>query len=338
MVWSRWHTRRRRRRRLALVLIPLLLAAAAGWRPLGAQNPSRKAFGDAPLTARTIGNELWVGVSDVLFVFSSPFRAEWRDLEAFGAVAATTVAVGAFDKQIDRALTDHPSSVVRQALEPFGEKSDLPFYDLATGRRINPISGALYLTGLVLRQPVLREVGMGCLSSYWANSTARHLVYEYIARPRPILEPENPYFIKFEANTPVEWHSFFGGHAANAMTCFTFVNHRYSLGYVEPVLYGLGATLSVVRMADRKHWGSDTVLGMAFGFAVGKAVAGRYEKRDAAARARANGDGGNGGAGDDTALDDGGGARSPRLVLLVVDGLRAGSRGGVSYVGWQRTF
>ncbi|HKG93886.1 MAG TPA: phosphatase PAP2 family protein [Gemmatimonadaceae bacterium] len=318
--------------RTAAVALAVALALTAGQPPrrhLLAQNPSRAAFGAAPLTPRTIGNEIRIAVADVLFIWSSPFRAEWRDLEALGAVGLATVAVGSLDQEIDRALTNHPSSVVRKALEPLEEDSDLPFYDLATGRRINPISGVLYAAGLVFRQPALREAGLGCLSAYWSNSTARHLVYKSIARPRPSINPENPYFIKYEADPPWDYHSFFGGHASNAITCVTFVNHRFALGYAEPALYTLGVGLSVVRMADRRHWASDTVLGMAFGYAVGKAVAHRYAKRDAAARSAAGTTGGSAGGGD---------ADSPGLVLLIVDGLHAEHNAGVSYVGWRTTF
>jgi hypothetical protein len=51
------------------------------------------------------------------------------------------------------------------------------------------------------------------------------------------------------------------------------------MGYVEPALYALSAGIGVGRLVDRRHWTSDTMLGMIFGYAIGREVAHRSSLR-----------------------------------------------------------
>lgn len=70
-------------------------------------------------------------------------------------------------------------------------------------------------------------------------------------------------------------------HAANAFTCASFFAHRWDLGYAEPVVWALATGVSLGRMADDAHWASDTLVGMGFGWVIGRMIAQRYEERDA---------------------------------------------------------
>ena len=74
-------------------------------------------------------------------------------------------------------------------------------------------------------------------------------------------------------------HSFPGGHVATMATCATFLSYRFELGVVEPALVVLVTAMGIGRMADRGHWLSDQVVGVAFGYAIGKEVARRQKRR-----------------------------------------------------------
>jgi hypothetical protein len=52
------------------------------------------------------------------------------------------------------------------------------------------------------------------------------------------------------------------------------------MGIAEPFVYALAAGVGVGRMVDRRHWLSDTVLGIAFGYAAGREVAVRSSHRE----------------------------------------------------------
>ncbi len=62
-------------------------------------------------------------------------------------------------------------------------------------------------------------------------------------------------------------------------TYASFLSHRFHLGAAEPALAVLVAAMGVGRIADRGHWLSDQVVGVAFGYAVGREVARRQKRR-----------------------------------------------------------
>jgi membrane-associated phospholipid phosphatase len=86
-----------------------------------------------------------------------------------------------------------------------------------------------------------------------------------------------------------DYQSFPAGHATNAFACATYLGERFDLSAGEPVLYAAALFTSLSRIADRRHWTSDTFLGIVLGSAVGHTIARRYARRDARRDARAPG-------------------------------------------------
>jgi hypothetical protein len=80
-------------------------------------------------------------------------------------------------------------------------------------------------------------------------------------------------------------HSFPGGHVANIAACASFLGNRFSMGFVEPAMWAVVAGVGVGRMVDRRHWTSDTMLGVLLGYAAGKEVAKRSLDRHSGDRA-----------------------------------------------------
>ena len=232
----------------------------------------------AQVTFRTTGHEVRDAFADILHIWVSPFRYERRDWIAVMGVAAGAVALIPVDDQIDSWIVRHPSTALHDFANPWDE-SNPALGDLSTGRRLFPISAVLIASGMVTDNRKLREAGWGCLSAWQASSTIRHVVYAGVSRPRPSVENADPYNVDVPGG---EWedHSFFGGHAANAVACTTFWNTRFKMGVLEPVLYASAAAISIARMKDRRHWASDTWIGMAAGYAMGRSIAARYARRE----------------------------------------------------------
>ena len=232
----------------------------------------------AQVTLKTTGQEFGHALSDVLHIWTSPVRAQPRDWIATIGVAAGAVALWPEDDQIDSWIVRHPNAAVVRAFIPFDENHP-ELGDLSTGQRLLPISAVLIASGMVSDNRKLREAGWGCLSGWQASSSIRALMYATVSRERPSLNNGNQYAIKTPGG---EWdyHSFFGGHAANAWACTTFWNSRFHMGLLEPVLYAGAAGITFSRMRDRRHWASDTWVGMAAGYAMGRSVAARYARRE----------------------------------------------------------
>ena len=242
----------------------------------------------AQVTLKTTGTELRDALADVVHIWASPFKSEKRDWVGVLGVAAGTAALLPVDDQIDSWIVRHPNAAIVKATTPWNE--DHPeLGDLSTGQRLLPISGVLIASGMVSGNRKLREAGWGCLSAWQSSSTIREVLYATVSRERPSLDNGDQYAFKTPGGK-WEYHSFFGGHAANAVACTTFWNTRFHMGLLEPVLYASAAGISLSRMADRRHWATDTWVGMAAGYAMGRSISARYARREARRERKAEGE------------------------------------------------
>lgn len=269
----------------------------------------------AQVTFKTTATELKDGVLDVFYIWTSPVRAKPRDVIGAIGVTAGAAALWPVDDQVDSWIVRHPNAALVRAFTPWDENHP-ELGDLSTGQRLLPISAVLITSGMIADNRKLREAGWGCLSGWQASSTIRAVMYATISRERPSLNRGDQYAIRTPGG---EWdyHSFFAGHAANAWACTTFWNTRFHMGLLEPVLYAGAAGITFSRMKDRRHWASDTWVGIVAGYAMGRTVAGRYARREAKREEK---------------------TKPEPIRAALLDGLQiAPTPGGVA-LGWSGTF
>ena len=290
--------------RLAARVITIVTASVCVASPASAQR-----------TLKSIGKDLEFGVRDILYVWASPLHADRGEWATFAASAALVGATSLLDDDVDRAMTRHPRSAFMRGLAPFREEHDTELFNLGSGKRLQPISGLLYLFGFAFDSRALRDAGIGCASTQQANILVHHGSYAILSRERPLTANGDQYDLALGAG-PWRRHSFYGGHAGNIMGCVTYWNERFDLGPAEPVLYLLAIGVGLGRVADRRHWLSDTVTGMMVGHAFGRVIAHRARARAAGAPGHAMGP-----LGGDLHL---GSARSSGERLFVI--------------GWRRAF
>jgi membrane-associated phospholipid phosphatase len=259
---------------------------------------------------RNFGGDVWA-------VWTSPFRADAKSWMATVAVIGASAAVSPLDDDVDRWMKRNQSSSGWKIISPLREGGEL-----YTGKYVTPIAGAALVYALATKNTKIQEGIFGCIASYASGSVVRNYVfYNLVARDRPQLrateteparEAEDQYQISFPGEGG-DWnkHSLPAGHAANIMSCATFLNTRFQMGYVEPLLYAMTAGTAVGRLVDRRHWTSDTMLGLTFGYAIGREVAMRSKAREA------------------KALGLSGGAASGVYVSPSAEGIT---------FGWKRTF
>jgi membrane-associated phospholipid phosphatase len=216
--------------------------------------------------ARELNNAL----KDVAQVWSAPARIDNGDLAGFATLMGATGVALLIDEPLAAWLRAHPDAAPVRLLAPFREGR--PLNMLGRSYFLTGTSALLFVAGALADDVDLRNAGRGCASSVAATTFSRHLVARMLGRTRP-RDGRGAFVIR-----PFAWgdwtlRSFPGGHAANAMSCVTFWNRRFELGWAEPVLYGLAAAVGAGRMADGAHWTSDTVFGLGFGHAIGRDVA-----------------------------------------------------------------
>lgn len=256
-------------------LVAGLTALAGGTTPAAAQSVGRMLESDF----RDLGKDAWA-------VWVSPFHGSGRDW----AIAAGTLAAGGLvslaDDDIDRWMVRHRYDRGWKAIG-FVREGGLAF----SGKTLTPLAGGLYVIGIATKNQAIRDGVMGCLASYVSTSVLRNQIfYRAISRTRPdsarsdaIDSPPaqhgDQYRIDFGSS---DWgrHSFPAGHVANIAACASFLGNRFEMGLVEPLLYVFTAAVGTGRLVDRRHWTSDTFVGVVFGYAAGRLVAHRSLQRD----------------------------------------------------------
>ena len=243
----------------------------------------------APASAQSVGRMLESDIkgfgTDVWAIWTAPFDASGRDLAmAVGLIAASHITLP-IDDDIDRWTVRDSASALFRALEPFRRGGPL-----FQGQTLVPIAGAALIGGYVFKNQDVRDGLYGCAASWISNNMLRHQVlYRFVRRERPSGNKDE-WSPPAQEGDQYDWglsggdtswahNSWPGGHVANITACASFFNHRFEMGYVEPALWALAAAVGVGRLADRAHWTSDQLLGAVFGYAIGREVALRQNKR-----------------------------------------------------------
>ncbi len=259
------------RRRVRPAVTALALLAIAGLMP-------PRAVSHAQVTVRTTGHELGDMLEDVGHLLRSPLRADQKDWLGVALTGAGFAALLAIDKPVDDWVVRRPTEPALRVLAPFREETG-PLSRLVTAKQLVPLSAALIIAGAVTDRRGLREAGWGCISGWGVSNIVRYTTYAIVSRDRPSAAEGEPLAFAVPGGG---WnqHAFPAGHAMNAFACASFWSARFELSVAEPVLYA-GATLSALsRIADRRHWSSDTFVGIVTGIAIGHTLARRYEDRE----------------------------------------------------------
>ena len=241
------------------VLAPRLLCAQA----LGPEKADLKHFG-----------------GDIWSVWTAPAHTNWSSAEAAAGVVGVAMVTSLADSTIWAWMSSHPKSIGMRVFGPIREGWRFPLYELGSGQYILPLAGALYLSGRLSHDFALRDAGLGCAEGHLSSAGIRELIYFSVSRQRP-RDTEDPHHISLPGRKDWSWHSFLSGHIANSMSCASFLGHRYQLGALEAIPYAYATAIGVGRMADGRHWASDTMTGALVGYAIGKAIADRQLSRAA---------------------------------------------------------
>lgn len=224
-------------------------------------------------------------VGDIWSVWTSPAHANTRDVEGAGAALALAALSATGDEPLHRWMANHRDSWPMRLLHPMTEEARYPAYEMGSGQYLLPISAVLYVAGTAGRSRGLRDAGLGCATAHLTSAGARDIVYLLVQRDRPRESPDDPFRFRFPGQPgwnyrEWNWHSFFSGHIANSMGCASFLAHRFRLHAGEPVLYTFVSAIGLGRVADGRHWLSDTVVGALFGYVTGRTVSARMLARE----------------------------------------------------------
>jgi hypothetical protein len=179
---------------------------------------------------------------------SLPEPAAW--VKATGVAAGAVLLAGLTDKPVDRVVSKHQDSRILHNWDKVGRA--LPYALVgAAGAAFALGDERMQNTGLIALQSLALTSGVAYGSKY------------LVARARP--SDGKSAWDSFGNAEKRSDGSFPSGHASIAFAAVT----PFAKEYDAPWLYGVAALGSAGRVAGRKHWVSDTVVGGILGYAVG---------------------------------------------------------------------
>ncbi len=121
------------------------------------------------------------------------------------------------------------------------------------------LTGAVYLTGLVIKDEKLRRTGVLLVSSAASAGLLQQILKSAVGRARPLSGRNKDTYRPFWSGDK-DYHSFPSGHAILSMTNAHAIAKQFKNKWVKGGIYTLGAIPAVSRLWEGKHWLSDVTL------------------------------------------------------------------------------
>ncbi|MEO1010995.1 MAG: phosphatase PAP2 family protein [Bacteroidota bacterium] len=186
--------------------------------------------------------------------------AQWED---FGL---TMVGTG-FAYLLDDPVSDYFREI-RDDIPPF-----VRTYGFEYGSPTNNymFTGAVYLTGLIIKDQKLRRTGVLLVSSATAAGLLQQVLKSAVGRARPLSGKSNDTFRPFWSGDK-DYHSFPSGHAILTMTNAHTLAKQFKSPWIKGGLYTLGGIPAISRLWEGKHWLSDVVFSVAISFFIVESI------------------------------------------------------------------
>ena len=186
-------------------------------------------------------------------LWSAPFKKSSLKWDA--AILLGTGALIATDRQTVPGVSQH-------TIDATSNVSNAAIYGTAT------TAGSLWIAGLIRDDPHQKETGLLTLEAL-TDAMPIYTGLQVIAgRERPGDATGNGRFLQRHSVDG----SFPAGHAMFAWTMATVVAHEYPRWWVKALLYGAAATVSVTRFTAHDHFASDSFVGSALGYFIGRHI------------------------------------------------------------------
>jgi membrane-associated phospholipid phosphatase len=188
------------------------------------------------------------------YSYSRPLHWQGKQWGTFGGIIAGTGITYIFD--------DPTSEYFR------GIKEDIPKavrdYGLEYGSPANNymLTGAVYLTSLVLKDEKLRRTGVLLISSASSAGLLQQLLKTTVGRARPLSGLSKDTYDPFW-NSDKNFHSFPSGHTILAFTNAYAIAKQFKSPWVKAGIYTVGLVPGISRLWEGKHWLSDVVFSVA---------------------------------------------------------------------------
>jgi membrane-associated phospholipid phosphatase len=240
------------RRATVFVLICLICSQAAG-QDKPKENPPEPESHGSRLQWKDLPKSLW---SDQKAIWSSPFHINRNNAKWWILFGGGTAALIATDKKFNQHL---PNSNTQLSVSKWASR-------LGADYSIYPLTALFYVYGKPADNPRARDTARIGIEALADAEITVNILKAVTQRPRPETKDSNISF----------WRggdAFPSGHSIQSWALARVVSREFSDNKFVPFLaYGLASTVSVARVAGRRHSPSEAFLGSAMGFFIGDYV------------------------------------------------------------------
>jgi membrane-associated phospholipid phosphatase len=195
-------------------------------------------------------------LNDEKAIFTSPFHINRENAKWWVLFGAGTAALIASDQKISDSL---PQTNKLTTPSRWTSRLGAPY-------SLYPLWSMFYLVGKAGDNPRARDTGRLGIEALIDTEITVNILKTVTQRPRPVIKGESVRFFK-------GGNSFPSGHSIQSWALARVLSREFPERKIYSILaYSAAATVSVSRVAGRRHSASDALAGAAMGFFIGDYV------------------------------------------------------------------
>jgi len=227
-------------------------------------------------TSAAAGEDSWIEMiaQDMGSTATAPLKLRRHPKAAGTLVAIGSLLIFSLDNRIDDHYSGSDSGGLFQI--PRGMNRVGEFYDsFGTRNLVLSSAGLIALGGLVTRnEAYVRTAAIG-IEAYVFTKFYTAFLKRMIARARPFTGKGPRAFSPF-SYPGRDNQAMPSGHTSGIFSFVTVLAERHPSWWIRIPVFTFAASVAAQRMNSRNHWASDTLIGAALGYGVGKTLVSRH--------------------------------------------------------------
>lgn len=235
----------------------LLLMSVKGY----SQQPDSSLVGERLSYFDTFKEDAATVFGGVRAVYTHPLLWKKNDLILAGAAGLGSGVLYLYDDETSDYFTR--------------QRENIPGVLRETGNLLSPknllaLDGAIYLSGLFLKQEKIRHTGLLLITSATASGILLTLSKNIVGRARPKMGEGKGSFKPFSFKD--DYSSFLSGHSLFAVTTAYAIGKQFKNPFIKAGIYSFGLIGPFSRVWEGEHWLSDVTMSAVLGVAIVETV------------------------------------------------------------------
>lgn len=212
-------------------------------------------------------------------IWTSPFKMSWGKAAIWGGLALTTAILIKHDEAIFSAFQSYRNR--NRWVYDFS-----PIITESGGIMAFGIGGLFCLSGWLSQNTYTLQTGSLALQAMIHSGFVSQVLKIVTGRRRPHAAAGQDWWSgpPFMSNPPPDdiisgMNSFPSGHSTTVWSLATVISGRYPKFWVGALSYSIATLGALSRVVEEKHWLSDTLIGAAIGYGIGRLVLRNHRRK-----------------------------------------------------------